>query len=95
MLGSCLGPLAGEAEVAAFVEAEDWIHVQRLEVVHKHLPFEGCVLDERTAYRQVLIRPAHKWHKSSVICLKDPADGRPKFFFMIGHSLAGVSGRQL
>ena len=42
------------------------------------------VLDERKAYRQLPIHPDHR--KLSVICLKDPEDGVPKYFFMIGHS---------
>ena len=49
----------------------------------------GWVLDERKAYRQVAIRPSHRMF--SVICLKDPSDGVPKFFIMIGHSFGLVS----
>ena len=49
----------------------------------------GWVLDEKKAYRQVPIAPTHR--KFSVIAMKDPADGRPKFFVMIGHSFGLVS----
>ena len=98
MLGSSLGQLEAKAEVSAFVEAENWIHAQRFEVVlvesatapprldqqdhlghgdisaalgrsrcgriklcvRTSLPFEGRVHDDRSTYRQVLIRLAHK-----------------------------------
>ena len=46
-------------------------------------------LDERKANRQLPIRPDHR--KCSVICLKDPDDGVPKFFVMIGHSFGLVA----
>ncbi|CAE7663973.1 unnamed protein product, partial [Symbiodinium microadriaticum] len=49
----------------------------------------GWVLDERKAYRQLPIRPDHR--KFSVICLKDPEDGIPKYFVMIGHSFGLVA----
>ena len=49
----------------------------------------GWVLDERKAYRQLPIRPDHR--KFSVICLKDPEDGVPKYFVMIGHSFGLVA----
>ena len=49
----------------------------------------GWVLDERKAYRQVPVRPDHR--KYSVIVLKDPGDGVPKFFIMVGHSFGLVS----
>ena len=49
----------------------------------------GWVLDERKAYRQVPIRPAHR--KFSVIVLKDPETGRVGFFVMVGHSFGLVS----
>ena len=39
-------------------------------------------LDERMACRQLPILPQHR--KFSVICLKDPEDGRPKYVVMIG-----------
>ena len=51
--------------------------------------FAGWVLDERKAYRQVGIRPAHR--KFSVICLKNPKSGRPEFFVMVGHSFGLVA----
>ena len=41
------------------------------------------------AYRQLPIRPDHR--KFSVICLKDPQDGVPKYFVMIGHSFGLVA----
>ncbi|CAE7914902.1 unnamed protein product, partial [Symbiodinium necroappetens] len=50
---------------------------------------QGWVLDERKAYRQLPIAPHHR--KFSVICLKDPSDGVPKFFVMIGHSFGLVA----
>ena len=57
-------------------------------------PLAGWVLDERKAYRQLPIRPDHR--KFSVICLKDPQDGVPKYFVMIGHSFgSGRCGLQL
>ena len=52
-------------------------------------PLQGWVLDERKAYRQLPIAPHHR--KFSVICLKDPSDGVPKFFVMIGHSFGLVA----
>ena len=52
-------------------------------------PLAGWVLDERKAYRQLPIRPDHR--KFSVICLKDPQDGVPKYFVMIGHSFGLVA----
>ena len=51
--------------------------------------FAGWVLDERKAYRQVGIRPAHR--KFGVICLKNPSSGKPEFFVMVGHSFGLVS----
>ena len=57
-------------------------------------PLAGWVLDERKAYRQLPIRPDHR--KFSVICLKDPQDGVPKYFVMIGHFFgSGRCGLQL
>ena len=50
---------------------------------------EGWVLDEKKAYRQIPIHPSHR--KFSVICLKDPDDGKVKFFVMVGHSFGLVS----
>ena len=50
---------------------------------------EGWVLDERKAYRQVPIDPAHR--KWSVISLREPSSGRVSFFVMIGHSFGLVS----
>ena len=50
---------------------------------------EGWVLDEKKAYRQIPIHPSRR--KFSVICLKDPSDGKPKFFVMVGHSFGLVS----
>ena len=52
-------------------------------------PLAGWVLDERKAYRQLPVRPDHR--KFSVICLKDPEDGVPKYFVMIGHSFGLVA----
>ena len=49
----------------------------------------GWVLDEKKAYRQVAIDPAHR--KFSVICLKDPESTRVGFFVMVGHSFGLVS----
>ena len=49
----------------------------------------GWVLDERKAYRQVAIDPAHR--KFSVICSKDPESTRVGFFVMVGHSFGLVS----
>ena len=49
----------------------------------------GWVLDEKKAYRQVAISPAHR--KFSVICLKDPISSRVAFFVMVGHSFGLVS----
>ena len=52
-------------------------------------PIGGWVLDEKKAYRQVPIMPAHR--KFSVIALKDPVAGVPAFFVMVGHSFGLVS----
>ena len=49
----------------------------------------GWVLDEKKAYRQVAIDPAHR--KFSVICLKDPSSAQVAFFVMVGHSFGLVS----
>ena len=50
---------------------------------------EGWVLDEKKAYRQIPTHPSRR--KFSVICLKEPADGKVKFFVMVGHSFGLVS----
>ena len=50
---------------------------------------EGWVLGEKKAYRQIPIHPSRR--KFSVICLKDPDDGKVKFFVVVGHSFGLVS----
>ena len=50
---------------------------------------KGYVLDGRKAYRQVPIHPSHR--RWSVICMRDPSDGRLAFFIMVGHSFGLVS----
>jgi hypothetical protein len=49
----------------------------------------GWVLDERKAYRQVPISPAHR--KFSVVTFKHYETGKPAYFIMIGHSFGLVS----
>ena len=56
---------------------------------HCKVNLEGCVLDERKAYRQIAVRPDHR--RWSVVSLRDPKDGRQAFFVMIGHSFGLVS----
>ena len=69
------------------------LNVAVLRWIKTHLPpgqkAEGWVLDERKAYRQIAVRPAHR--RWSVIALKDAADGRVAFFVMIGHSFGLVA----
>eukprot|EP00434_Breviolum_minutum_P005737 symbB.v1.2.005053.t1/scaffold291.1/size238869/18 len=56
---------------------------------HSKVKLAGWVLDERKAYRQIVVRPDHR--KWSVVSLRDPKDGRQAFFVMIGHSFGLVS----
>ena len=51
-------------------------------------PLRGLVLEERRAYRQIPISPAHR--KWSVVALMDPDTGKV-FFAMVGHSFRLVS----
>ena len=44
----------------------------------------GWVLDEKKAYRQIPVRPAHR--KFSVIALMDPESGKLAYFVMVSHS---------
>ena len=53
------------------------------------IPLRGWVLDERRAYRQVPISPAHR--KWSAVALKDSSTGKVAFFVMVGHSFGLVS----
>ena len=96
--GSTVGPSRDEDDVSAFLGFSDWTPTQRFEVVQKKT-VRGNVLfsassarewvlallkdglDERMACRQLPILPQHR--KFSVICLKDPEDGRPKYVVMI------------
>ena len=96
--GSTVGPSRDEDDVSAFLGCSDWTPTQRFEVVQKK-KVRGNVLfsassarewvlallkdglDERMACRQLPILPQHR--KFSVICLKDPEDGRPKYVVMI------------
>ena len=50
---------------------------------------QGWVLDERKAYRQIPIAPAHR--RWSVITLREPETGKISFFVMIGHSFGLVA----
>ena len=50
---------------------------------------QGWVLDERKAYRQIPILPAHR--RWSVITLRQPETGKISFFVMIGHSFGLVA----
>ena len=45
---------------------------------------KGWILDEKKAYRQIPVRPAHR--KFTVIVLMDPALKRPAYFVMVSHS---------
>ena len=49
----------------------------------------GWVLDERKAYRQVPVHPAHR--RWSVVAMKEPLSGKIAYFVMIGHSFGLVA----
>ena len=53
------------------------------------IQIQGWVLDERKAYRQIPILPAHR--RWSVIALRQPDTGKISFFVMIGHSFGLVA----